>query len=74
MFFPTALASAALRGEGVFSGDVSSLEDVAISFEFKLDEIELAEAGTQGCDDRSEDGDKRDTTERGWCGGDDSFD
>lgn len=48
LFFPRALASAALRGEGVLSGDVSSLDEVAMSFELALDEIELADVGTIG--------------------------
>lgn len=53
---------------------MSSLEEVAISFEFTLDEIELVDVGTQGCEDRSEDGDNREATERGGCGGDESLD
>lgn len=74
MFFPTAFASAALLGEGVLSGDVSSLDEVAMSFELALEEMEFAEVGTHGCEERSVVGDNKAATERDGCGGEDSFD
>lgn len=74
LFFPTTFASAALRGEGVLSGDVSSLDEVAMSLELALEDMELADVGIQGCEVRSVVGDNKAATERDGCGGEDNFD